>query len=839
MHRPDHIKVTKILSIQLEKGSSTYIGNLHLTANLLIFGHPEVEIWVPYPIIHSVEKGLPTVSNTWPLHIRCYDFAFITFNFQSEKDVTDVYDIIQKLTCVSSVEQLYAFSFVPIPPFTTKDGWQIYNPIPEYQRMGVGSENSQWRFSDINQSFSFSPTYPHHIVVPGNISDAVLTHAAKHRSKARIPALSYLHWNKASITRSSQPMVGLKQNRSIQDEKLIESIFATNTPPSPTGHQVYGSTSTNLIIDARPTANAMVNTAVGAGTENMENYKNCKKVYSGIDNIHVMRDSLNKLVEALQEHDAKGMISKAALQRSGWLKHIGAIMEGGLMIVKNIHISSSHVLVHCSDGWDRTAQLTSLAQVCLDPHYRTMRGFQVLVEKEWCSFGYKFMDRCGHLSNDRNFVALSATNAAANTFANVQNKLYNNKHIRETSPVFQQFLDCVFQIMHQNPGRFEFNEFFLTQLHYHVYSCQFGNFLFNCERERRHYRAATSCHSVWDFFNSEKKLYLNTDYDADVDRARGGDGGVLFPDSKNIKYWAKLFGKTDAELNAPDDTTSSNSFNERATPESQGPGTINTESIASFDTESAVQQHEDNDPLNASSTPVMARPRSIVRTNNARRSVPSSPGLPSDADDSWPRGADNLAAKLPVAFSNAFGGGLMDSFSRLTMNVRDSWYASTAGPGSSSTGSFSDDVSQFKEVRSSSAGPHHRSTTVGRSSSHRQRPVVDRELMSISGMPLTNLTLEHEINRNYPYLSQERGAPKSPPNGSPSLSALSSLPPAGPDAKVNNHPIYSDSPLYDETERSTTPRVPSPDLTTELPASRSLDLDVSQEPELPHPLYVG
>lgn len=72
----------------------------------------------------------------------------------------------------------------------------------------------------------------------------------------------------------------------------------TNVPQSSTG-PVYGSTATNLIIDARPTANAVANTAVGAGTENMENYRNCKKVYSGIENIHVMRDSLNKLVEGM------------------------------------------------------------------------------------------------------------------------------------------------------------------------------------------------------------------------------------------------------------------------------------------------------------------------------------------------------------------------------------------------------------------------------------------------------------------------------------------------------------------------------------------------------------
>ena len=48
------------------------------------------------------------------------------------------------------------------------------------------------------------------------------------------------------------------------------------------------------------------------------------------------------------------------------------------------------VLVHCSDGWDRTTQIVSLAQIMIDPHFRTIKGFQQLIDKDWVSFGHKF-----------------------------------------------------------------------------------------------------------------------------------------------------------------------------------------------------------------------------------------------------------------------------------------------------------------------------------------------------------------------------------------------------------------------------------------------------------------
>lgn len=35
-------------------------------------------------------------------------------------------------------------------------------------------------------------------------------------------------------------------------------------------------------------------------------------------------------------------------------------------------LSGVNVIVHCSDGWDRTTQLAVLTQLIIDPYYRTI-----------------------------------------------------------------------------------------------------------------------------------------------------------------------------------------------------------------------------------------------------------------------------------------------------------------------------------------------------------------------------------------------------------------------------------------------------------------------------------
>ena len=452
-------------------------------------------------------------------------------------------------------------------------------------------------------------------------------------------------------------MVGLTQNRSVQDEKLIEAIFQSHHSPESRASNipVYGATATNIIIDARPTTNAVANTAKGAGTENMDHYKEARKAYLGIDNIHTMRDSLSKVVEALRETEiatatvtgalpgetqSVPILDRQALRRSGWLRHLSAIMEGTLLIVRNVHVNSSYVLIHCSDGWDRTAQLSALSQICLDPYYRTIRGFQILVEKDWLSFGHKFLDRCGHLSSEKFFLAPTGdsgnASGAENFFASVQNKFASQKHLQETSPVFHQFLESVRQVQRQFPERFEFNERFLRQLYYHLYSCQFGTFLYNSERERRIPEGGVlpmeSTVSVWDFFNSppEAELNKNPDYDPTLDdptrRGPGSDMGVIMLDPKDVRFWNELYGKTDEEMNGKFVTKQVAQDPELVAPienAEDDPAVISMASSVASGVISPSSRSDSPAPVTSTSSPTVTR-STFQRTASP---VPSSPSL--------------------------------------------------------------------------------------------------------------------------------------------------------------------------------------------------------------------
>lgn len=218
----------------------------------------------------------------------------------------------------------------------------------------------------------------------------------------------------------------------------------------------------------------MLNHAKGKGYEHPAKYAMAKISFMNIENIHVMRASLRSFLTLLRKEEENFL---GELDKCGWMEHLRTTLRAASLIAQMVHSQRYSVLVHCSDGWDRTPQLTSLAQLLLDATFRTRAGFRTLVEKEWLSFGHQFALRSG-------------------TIAPVE-KGSHTPGEENTSPIFLQFIDCVWQLSQQFPTAFEFNGTYLASLMDALLSCKYGDFLCNCERQRVALKFQRRVRSVW------------------------------------------------------------------------------------------------------------------------------------------------------------------------------------------------------------------------------------------------------------------------------------------------------------------------------------------------------
>ena len=351
------------------------------------------------------------------------------------------------------------------------DGWKIYSFEEDCRRLSI--PNEKWKVVENNNEFELCASYPREWVIPSSVNEQVLKGTAKFRSRGRIPLLSwYNKSNSASLTRCSQPRTGVARHRSRDDEAFVESIRNT----SQSGRLI--------IFDARPKANAIANMATGGGAEVMSHYRNCSLYFLNIPNIHVMRESFNRLSEICwKKNDSKWLTE---LEGTGWLHHIHLLLKASLQIALELEKGTACV-IRCSDGWDRTAQLSSLAQVLVDPFYRTIEGLQVLVEREWLRYGHKFGERYGH------------------------NQM-GDKLSEQRSPIFFQFLDALFQIVSQCPTAFEYDERLLIFLSDEAQSCRFGTFLSNCVKDSQSFSLSSKTPSVWSAVFQEISFFTNPFY---------------------------------------------------------------------------------------------------------------------------------------------------------------------------------------------------------------------------------------------------------------------------------------------------------------------------------------
>ena len=482
--------------------------------------------------------------------------------------------------------------------------------------VGIGFNLIPWfKVSNLHyptSTYGAIPSYPFEIVLPAVCDETFIRQYGIHvRSKGRVPCVSYVHLLSGGVlSRSAQPLSNVSKELKMADAQICdylridyessqgkgdtESLQRKGEIPEEQSIKVskrvnlhsmerlsflsdLGGLSIDLlndksrhinqeennsthfkskmlyIYDLRAKAAATANIARGGGFEMGIQYSNCKLIFCGIENIHAISNSWRKLNEVIQKNSGTtGKSFWSDVYDTRWYEYIQNILIASVSIAKRIN-GGNHCLVHCSDGWDRTAQCTSLAMLLLDPYYRTIHGFIVLIEKEFISMGHKFAERCGHQVQGKTLCLADEQPLIDNT---VPSK-------NQRSPIFIQWLDCVFQILRQYPHKFEFTSYFLIHIAIHTYSCYYGTFLTNTYKERVFEEIALNTQSLWsDIFKMVKleelnicpRLLLNSAYDSasaaefvSKDIHSGSDILSISTNAKRIVFWEEFYLAADID----------------------------------------------------------------------------------------------------------------------------------------------------------------------------------------------------------------------------------------------------------------------------------------------------
>ncbi|XP_035782619.1 myotubularin-related protein 4-like isoform X4 [Anopheles albimanus] len=513
------------------------------------------EVSVPLGLIESTQ-----VRDLFHLIINCKDASTVKCSFATSEQCSEWHRrITLSIGVPETLEALFAFPFhawaSESPTLNQDNEWagrlQRDGSLDddfrrEAERLQFDLQGA-WRISQANADFKLCPSYPRLLLVPACISDDTLQNVASFRSSRRIPAVVWRHQRTgAVIARCSQPEVGWLGWRNSKDEQLLKALsdacsFDRGTQdrgsdgtrtvaPARTRHSSEASTEGSissppaspegsheevemdepkkiLIVDARSYTSAVTNRARGGGCECAEYYPSAEIQFMSLGNIHVIRKSFHALRQlCASQADIPNWLG--LLERTLWLQHLSGLLAASMVVCHAIERNGRPVLVHCSDGWDRTPQIVATAQLCLDPYYRTIEGFRVLVEREWLSFGHKFADRCGHGPG--------------------------SDETNERCPVFLQWLDCVHQIHRQFPCSFEFDMGYLIKLAQHSHSCLFGTFLCNTVKERQENSVPDRTFSVWPFLSGP--IYKNHLYVPNRER-------VLWPahNVRDLRLWTEVY----------------------------------------------------------------------------------------------------------------------------------------------------------------------------------------------------------------------------------------------------------------------------------------------------------
>lgn len=514
--------------------TQTTEGTLCITSYCIYFQSRDPSAMFHYQVpLMDIERVIVKRKEKREVDIVCKSVRSLRFVFQSKDFKAFGKNIAVALP--SNVPRIFAMRYgrasqlnQDLSECTSKailaNGWRLYNAENESERMAV--DPSLWRLSTINRHFQLCESYPHTLIVPAAVGDADLLVSAHKRLGGRIPALAWQHKDYGFLCHGARPQMAKSGDMSMpgSDESWNENVLLgmirncsrdsnSDAQLSSRDERVERLTTIQAKLKKLKPLRRSTNVGIRTGTEEACDFYIIdifKRSDSGktreVDNLlhkevpHLaigrdalflephaeVKESYRKLHKLCSTAPSANTEEHWLLAVDGtrWLEQLRTLIQCVCRLVEVMTRGSSVFLTYHED-WDRACQLSSLAQLCMDPYYRTLEGFIVLIEKEWLSFGHPFSDRSGCLVHEESV---------------------------EQVPMCLQFLDCVWQILQQFPTFFEFNSSFLVTIAEELFNGLYGTFICNNDAARRAHLIRLNTESLWTGLLKQRHRYVDPMY---------------------------------------------------------------------------------------------------------------------------------------------------------------------------------------------------------------------------------------------------------------------------------------------------------------------------------------
>ncbi|KAM9313038.1 myotubularin-related protein 10 isoform 1-T1 [Gastrophryne carolinensis] len=371
--------------------------------------------------------------NPTELIIYCKDFRILRFRFDESgpESAKKVCLALAHYSQPTDLQLLFAFEYVAqmyysqadkingLDPGGERDSGlktPLFETYSDWDREIKRTHASDWRVCSVNEGYMISKSLPEYFVVPSSLADTDLKQYSYSFFGRRMPLWCWNHSNGSALVR----MTSIKDL--LNQRKIDQRVCGAITRSHPLRSDVY-----KCDLDHGLPTNTDIQAA------------------------------FNKLKQLCvnEPYDETEERWLSALEGTRWLEYVRVFLKQASELVYVIDSKRLSVVIQEEEGRDLSCLIASVVQLISDPYFRTIAGFQSLIQKEWVMNGYPFLDRCNHL-----------------------------KKSDKECPLFVLFLDCVWQLQRQYPAAFQFTETYLTVLHDSTCISLFGTFLFNCPQQR-------------------------------------------------------------------------------------------------------------------------------------------------------------------------------------------------------------------------------------------------------------------------------------------------------------------------------------------------------------------